>query len=216
MTKRIVLAFIVLLLAGSFASGANGVLPVEKDSALDESVLGELPADKRPQVGQPLEDFTLADLGGTEQSLGKYIGEKGVLLVYWAAWCSSCQEELPVLNGYYDSDGPFQILAANFREPVATIEAFKQEHGLAFPLVPDPKGELRRKYGLTLIPALFFVDRNGILRHFATGEISLETLEHWLQVISDTEPETVNKEVILNQIINQGKTKLKRLINDRK
>lgn len=216
MIKRIVLVFILLCFTLSNASGVNSVLPVEKDTALDESVLGELSPDKGPQVGQPLEDFVLSDLGGTNQSLGKYLGEKGVLLVYWAAWCSSCQEELPVLNGYYDSDGPFQILAANFREPVATIEDFKQEHNLTFPLVPDPKGELRRKYRLSSIPALFFVDRNGILRHFATGEINQETLEYWLQVISDAEPEMVNKEVILNQIINQGKTKLKRLIDDGK
>ena len=68
-------------------------------------LLRERPADRGTRADSagtagPKEwaDFTLPDTGGERISLGRFIGKKPVLLVFWATWCPQCKESVPVIN----------------------------------------------------------------------------------------------------------------------
>ena len=43
-------------------------------------------------------DFTLKDVEGAKVSLGKFIGQRPVLLYFWATWCPRCRESVPDIN----------------------------------------------------------------------------------------------------------------------
>lgn len=164
-----------------------------------------------PEPGTILADFQLDDLDAVQQSLGKYVGEKGVILSYWASWCSSCNEEMPLLEKYFVADGEYQILGANFKETKDQILDFKQKHGISFPLIPDTEGAIRKLYRIPTVPVLFFIDKAGVLRSVIRGVVSEEELQSWINVISQDLPENTNSEFLLNQIINSGKGRLKKL-----
>ncbi|MCK5684441.1 TlpA family protein disulfide reductase, partial [bacterium] len=167
-----------------------------------------------PEPGTVIKDFEMNDLEGVSQSLGKYIGKKGVILSYWAAWCSTCNDEMPLLQKYFVADGPYQILGGNFKESVEIIQNFKAQHGITFPLIPDPEGKIRKLYRIPTVPVLFFIDKAGVLRHVYRGLISEDDLQKWIEVISApiSDDSEINEELFLNNIINFDRDGLKQFI----
>ena len=50
------------------------------------------------QEGQQLIPFQGTDLNGSPIDLSQSIGNKPVLLIFWASWCPSCRAEVPKIN----------------------------------------------------------------------------------------------------------------------
>ena len=48
--------------------------------------------------GETATDFTLRSLEGGNVSLSDYLGEKVILVNFWATWCDPCMKEMPKLN----------------------------------------------------------------------------------------------------------------------
>ena len=51
-------------------------------------------------------DFTLPSLDGGNVSLSDYLGEKVILVNFWATWCDPCMKEMPELNKMQQELGP--------------------------------------------------------------------------------------------------------------
>jgi peroxiredoxin len=51
-------------------------------------------------------DFTLSSLEGGNVSLSDYLGEKVILVNFWATWCDPCMKEMPKLNEMQAELGP--------------------------------------------------------------------------------------------------------------
>ena len=54
---------------------------------------------QRPQEKKEAPAFSLNDLDGKQVSLSDFRG-KPVLIVFWATWCDTCKEEMPVLEKF--------------------------------------------------------------------------------------------------------------------
>jgi peroxiredoxin len=48
--------------------------------------------------GERATDFTLRSLDGGNISLSDYLGDKVILVNFWATWCDPCMKEMPKLN----------------------------------------------------------------------------------------------------------------------
>jgi len=109
-------------------------------------------------------DFTLPDANGRQVSLGQFIGKKPVLLVFWATWCPTCKEEVPVINRMHSeppTNGDLQILALDFMESEEKVNAFIKRKRVAYPVLLDRRGKVARKYRVVGIPTYILIDRNG-------------------------------------------------------
>lgn len=128
--------------------------------------------------GKPLElEGTLLD--GSKLDWNSYRG-KVVLVDFHASWCGPCRAEVPnILQNYeaYHKKG-FDVIGINMDKEKSGAEKYIQETGFKFPVVfgedPNARGwdlPLARKYGVTGIPMVILVGKDGnVVSTRARGE----------------------------------------------
>jgi thiol-disulfide isomerase/thioredoxin len=96
---------------------------------------------------------------------------KVVVLNFWATWCAPCKDELPTLQTLHDiSDHQTVVLTVNVREPAAHAARYMQSTGMTFPVISDAKGELAKRWGVTVYPTTILIAPNGQARWRVVGD----------------------------------------------
>ncbi|MFD2112236.1 TlpA family protein disulfide reductase [Thiorhodococcus fuscus] len=152
---------LVTVLAGSISIGTA----IFGQKWLGETPLVEGLSDRTQSRLHTLPDFRLTDLDGREVASNAWAG-KVIVLNYWATWCPSCLEELPLFvsaqKALKDSGVQFVGIAVDRAEDV---RAFIAEHPLDYPvLIADLQAvELSKKLGNRLegLPFTAIFDRHG-------------------------------------------------------
>ena len=110
----------------------------------------------------------------TDQPVGlaQYQGEV-VLIDFWATWCGPCLRALPGVERVYRAyhDQGFEVISINTDDPGKARE-LADSMQLSFALVVD-EGTVAERYGVTSIPHLVLIDRQGVVRHVHRGERGL-------------------------------------------
>jgi thiol-disulfide isomerase/thioredoxin len=124
-------------------------------------------------------DFSLKDPAGRMVALS---AEKGhvVLLNFWATWCDSCREELPVLKDLQSrSAGRFVLLAVNVDEDPAKVPPFLKRYGMEFPVAyADPAGTTMRDYAVRDLPTTFLIGPHGEIERRYVGPLDESAVEN--------------------------------------
>lgn len=110
-------------------------------------------------------DFALKSTAGQNFRLSEYRSEV-VAIAFWASWCGSCREQLPLLERMQQSLGAdgLRVLSVSFDEkPDAAREAAAAAR-VTFPVLVDPDGEAGRLYDVGTLPLVVIVDRYGKVR----------------------------------------------------
>lgn len=119
---------------------------------------------------KPLPDFTLPVVSRENQKvqLQTVNGENPVLLVFWATWCPSCVEEIPVLNQWQEKYGPqgLKILGVNVQEKQPDIQKFMAKHKIEYPILLDQDGEVTNRYGLVGLPVSIYMAKGGEVLYY--------------------------------------------------
>ncbi len=111
------------------------------------------------------------DLQGKTWNTTALLG-KVVVLNFWATWCAPCKDELPTLQTLHDiSDSQTVVLTINVREPAARAARYMQSTGLTFPVISDAKGELAKRWGVTVYPTTILIAPNGQARWRIMGDV---------------------------------------------
>ncbi len=126
-------------------------------------------------------DFTVVDSEGNSVQLSDYVGTP-VIVNFWASWCSPCKSEMPDFDAAYQQYGQdIQFLMVNMtdgsRETVESAKDFIADTGHSFPVFFDTELSAAMAYGVTSIPATYFVNAEGNLVAYGIGPLNLEALE---------------------------------------
>ncbi|WP_018867823.1 MULTISPECIES: TlpA disulfide reductase family protein [unclassified Thioalkalivibrio] len=119
----------------------------------------------------PVDDFTLTDHLGDEQSLSDYAGQV-VLLNFWASWCPPCVHEIPSMNRMAKTLGTgFAIVSVNYQESAEHISAFMDEVQVDFPVLMDFDGRVAADWRVFAFPSSFILGRDGRVRYSVNSAI---------------------------------------------
>jgi peroxiredoxin len=156
--------------------GAGSLLWLGQQSSVSTTQASNQFAQSPGNTSAP--DFTLSSPDGQQISLSDYEGQV-ILVNLWATWCPPCKAEMPTINAFYEThkeDG-FVVLAVNSQEGASTVKNFIQNNGFTFPVLLDTQGQVMDRYHVRALPTSFIIDRNGVIQHIQTGEITSQQLQ---------------------------------------
>ncbi len=118
-------------------------------------------------IGAKLENFTLPDLSGAEQSLDQLKGENGAVLVWVSAQCPVVKSYNARINEIADelnSKGINLIgINSNSTESLEWITSDAKEIGYEFPVFIDKGNVLADKLGADVTPEFFYFDNDNVV-----------------------------------------------------
>ncbi len=118
-------------------------------------------------VGKPLAiEFQAAD--GRAVNLTTLSNEV-VLVDFWATWCPGCVALSPEIKKLYDQfhTNGFDVVGINFDDDTNAVRRFVRANGIAWPQYlggRGPDNRFARQYAINAIPAVWLVDRKGVVR----------------------------------------------------
>jgi peroxiredoxin len=115
-------------------------------------------------------DFTLTDTTGRQVSLSQYRG-KVVVLNFWTKTCGPCMEEMPEIADLARILKPMGDVAVvtvstdeTAKEATDTLKSVLRGEA-PFPVLMDPELKVvRDKFGTSLYPETWIIDKNGVIR----------------------------------------------------
>jgi thiol-disulfide isomerase/thioredoxin len=124
------------------------------------------------RVGDQAPAFSLASRdGGTVASPD--LKGKVICLDFWATWCATCKAALPALDALARRPGfeDVRFLAVNVDRDSALADKWLAQNLPAAKLtvLRDDGGSLLARFGAAGMPALYVIDREGVVRHVEAG-----------------------------------------------
>jgi len=100
------------------------------------------------------------DSSGNKVSLRTFLGEKPLLVIFWASWCLECRAEVPYLNRLA-ADPEIHVLAINLGENEKKVQGFVSSNHVRYQVVRDPGWQTSAAFQVLGIPACLLLDREG-------------------------------------------------------
>lgn len=148
------------------------------------AVLPRIASSQSAMVGKPAPDFVLPVIhngdDGDRVQLSNLRGQ-AVVLSFWASWCGPCRAEAPSVDRLSRrlKDQGVTVLGVNTNDDPDKAIAFARQKSLSFPILSDEEGKAGASFGVSSLPTLVIVDKNGTIvavRSGMTDESSLESL----------------------------------------
>ncbi len=130
-------------------------------------------------IGQPVPAVELEQFdGGPLQFPDAYQG-RVVLIHFWADWCALCRDELqesePLHQQYRDQG--LAVLAINMQQSRDTVAHYLSRLTISYPVLMDETGAMAQRYGVSALPLVYLLDRQGRLHTRMLGGASATQLE---------------------------------------
>ncbi len=125
--------------------------------------------------------FSLKSLNGEQVSLSDFNG-KPVLITFWATWCDSCKEELPVLEKFSAGrrDQLTILLITVDGERKGAAQKIVSQNKITLPVLLLLKEKVMDQYGVRgWVPLTFLVDQKGMLVGKIVGQRDWGAPEAW-------------------------------------
>lgn len=135
-----------------------------------------------PLLGRTAPKLAIKTPTGNEVKVWELQG-KPVVINFWASWCGPCVQELPVLSNASASHPEVAFVGADNQDTSGGFASFEQSHPHPYPAGPIVTGSYQ-SYGVSGLPATFFIDANGLVTASFSGPLDASTLSHYLGLIT--------------------------------
>jgi peroxiredoxin len=95
-------------------------------------------------------DFVLKDIDGRSHALSDYLGQKTIVISFFAMWCEPCKQELSKLDALYRSHKAkgLLVLAISMDEPQSRgeVRSFMKRRDISFPVLLDTESSVTERF----------------------------------------------------------------------
>ena len=99
--------------------------------------------------------------------LSACLGNKPLILLFWASWCATCREEIPRLRKL--NAGRFKVVAVNEGESAWKTKRFISTNNIDYQVVLDPDGSVAKTFQLPGVPASVILNKAGRIVYKGIG-----------------------------------------------
>ncbi|MEK7476821.1 MAG: TlpA disulfide reductase family protein [Candidatus Coatesbacteria bacterium] len=121
--------------------------------------------------GDPALQFALDDLSGHRVALADFRGKAVVVVDFWATWCGPCRASLPALHNLrkkYRGQG-VEVLNLSLDDDPSVVAPYLAQEQLDLWVLLDRGHAVARAWGVSGIPSIFVIDKNGMKREQFVG-----------------------------------------------
>lgn len=115
--------------------------------------------------------FTTFD--GEEVDLSELRGQ-GVVINFWASWCTPCREEADLLEQTWrrEKENGIVFLGLDYLDQEPAALAYLAEFDITYPNGPDLRSQAARRYRIQGVPETFFISPEGRIVETVVGPIA--------------------------------------------
>jgi thiol-disulfide isomerase/thioredoxin len=170
MIPRRVLVVLMVLLAAGVGYSHSYVKDIPKPDEID-SHAARMMAEEMWQ-GRLAPNFSLDTLDGDDFELSDHVGDKVIILNFWATWCAPCREEIPELNRYHEeSSDDVMMVGVNVREDLMTVRGYVRNIEMDYPVVLDREGRVAKMFQVNQFPTTVVIGARGRVQFYKVGMI---------------------------------------------
>ncbi|WP_455377198.1 redoxin domain-containing protein [Petrachloros mirabilis] len=141
-------------------------------------------------VGMKAPDITNSTwLNSDPLRLGDLKG-KVVMVEFWTFGCYNCRNVEPYVKQWHRkyADRGFVVIGVHSPEflherDIDNVKRYLQEHDIRFAVPIDNDFSTWNKYGNRYWPAMYLIDKRGVIRHIRAGEGGYEETERLIQAL---------------------------------
>jgi len=103
------------------------------------------------------------------------------MFTFWASWCESCREEIPLIEKFYQAmKGQVTVfLVAIDGENEKRIQRLIKDKKITLPVLLDVKEKIARTYGTRMVPTTFLISPDGMMVGMMVGQREWDAPEAW-------------------------------------
>ncbi len=124
------------------------------------------------EVGTKAPAAVVSTLDGAAIDLSSFIGDKPVLLEFWATWCPQCKALEPKLAAAarkYGDRVRFVAVAVSINQSPARVKAYAERHEIPMTFVFDTKGNATGAYDVLATSTILVIDSKGTIVYTGSG-----------------------------------------------
>ena len=150
-----------LMLTGLMCCAVGGWALIPEKVAAQELGIGS----KAPALNI---EHWVQDGNGFFKPVTKFENDKVYVVEFWATWCGPCIREIPSVKKTYEEMNAkgFEIIGISLDSDKSKLEDFISKNDMPWPQFFDGKGwktSLAQEHGISSIPAMWLVDKDGNL-----------------------------------------------------
>ena len=157
----------------------SALIPLCAGAVLVMYIALKPPTPAGPAVAGPAPAFEMASLDGGSKTLKDYRGQV-VFLNFWATWCDTCAEEMPLLEELYKkhkAKGFALLAAATDEEGEKLVRPFIKEYRVSFPVLLADQSTVRA-YAVLGLPTAYLIDAQGMIVNKYFGPIDVLAVQN--------------------------------------
>lgn len=112
-----------------------------------------------------LKPFTLPIYDSKDTYSYKAPHKKKVLINFWATWCTSCIQEIPILEKLKKDHPEVEFIAINAGDTPRKIKKFLKKHGFTYTVPMDRDKEVSKGLGILSLPQTLVIEKDGTISY---------------------------------------------------